>query len=464
FLFWQMLNINSFIFGMQEFVHTLESVRTTVHTTSKKRLHFPYRHFFPDIFLRNKERSPATLRERMYKAIKLFLSYDSIYCIKSACAVFVLTIILFEQPVFFRSLGVNGTLVTGILSFAPSLGQTFYSMGYNALGLIAGSSWGIIALSTVGYDPIGLSLMTAVFAFPMAYVHLNTRFSISGILSLINYGAVWLVMPAFLYRELTDMGLYDQPVVKYYKFVIVTSVVLFFCITFNLLVYPRLARRILREKLALVIRGLDLFYYDIRSFIRVPECQISSGAAQLLQTQLNLSGQLAELETLLVFASAEPRLQAAFQLGAYRSIISGLYGLLGSLSAARWALGQQPTADEVIQFMRKPELSKASKELASSTRLFFYVYGASLEARHPLPRNLPSAEESRRKLYMAFFAQASKNPRKLQAMLESESWTRFYAYVLAIRGIASGLQELYPHFKQLMGVLAAPHEDAWDDR
>ncbi|RKO90111.1 hypothetical protein BDK51DRAFT_48985 [Blyttiomyces helicus] len=223
-----------------------------------------------------------------------------------------------------------------------------------------------------------------------------------------------------------------------------------------LLVYPRLARRILREKLATLIRGLDLFYNDIRGFIYLPESQVSVAAPLLLKAQLSLSGQLVELETLLLFASAEPRLAGPFQSGVYRSIIGGLHGLLGSLSAARWALGNDPVAPTITRFMAKPGLVAANRQMTSTARLLFYVYGASLQSRLPLPRDLPSAVEMRRKLYLAFFALARKAPQDLQAMIKTESWIRFYSYVLAIRGVASELESLGPHFKQLLGVLSAP--------
>ncbi|KAJ3186407.1 hypothetical protein HK101_009663 [Irineochytrium annulatum] len=529
-----MLQVNFFVLSIQEFASDLSRLHETIHVLdpTKKRWHFHFRHYLPDFIVAvfKKPVKKAVDEEKLAEAghLKKTLGHDggdvttptasaqnlaegasrtlkheprqrgwsfrksvampvtqflvsgiSIYAFKCATAVLLLQMILYAQPTFFKTWNLQGTLITFLVAIAPSLGQTYLGFPIQLLASALGSIWSFAGVSAFGYGGVyGLTCFALIVAVPMVSILLHNRaLSVLGLLTMLAYSNATII--CFVNRS---NPLFDPPSVRLYKNLANTSMGLTFSLIFTLVIYPNLARRLLRSKISSVLNHLNVHYAVTSSAAyrvgppapaRAPRSKAEEGGGadpdmiptdvmdELKASHRAIAIQLQALEPLMTFSAVEPRVSAPFQQQTYRKVIESMRRVLDRVGSMWTAFGGRWIDGSIQRILHGDEtLQLARFEMRNTIRLLLYVYATAFVAKQRLPRELPNAVGARRRLVETFMRIVEKG-RAAKEMFRREEWIRFYSFALATRGVSYEIDALAVHVKALFGELPGmPDEES----
>ncbi|KAJ3100540.1 hypothetical protein HDU96_010302 [Phlyctochytrium bullatum] len=168
----------------------------------------------------------------------------------------------------------------------------------------------------------------------------------------------------------------------------------------------------------------------------------------LTRLHANISAHLAAAEPLMVFAQVEPRLDGAFPAKSYRSVLEGLRRVLNRLGNMRVAVGKRAFSPEMLAFLRQRGVAEARRELHETIRILLYIFSSAFVSKQPLPVDLPCATRSRQRLVDALLGLVNEQD---ASRLRSESWIRFYSYILALKGVSIEVDALAGVIKDIFG-------------
>ncbi|TPX30796.1 hypothetical protein SmJEL517_g05723 [Synchytrium microbalum] len=506
-----LLEVNFFLFSLQAIVEETKAIGKFLHKDRKKKLHFRVWHYLPNFLIEGlhlkpkpaaattrpespvkpvneegvplqsytpdelfvtyrkpKPAPPKTFRVRVVDFLKLVQSAPSIYGLKGATAVTVVSIVLFTQKTFFVTWGLSGAVISLLVAISPSLGQTYMSFLVNLTGTCIGALWAFISFtvwrdgSDNVYNPYGLVFFAALLAIPVIYSLQNTTLGKAvGFLTLLSYSGSLCV--SYLYRFLGPYGVpYDPPYVRLYKQLAATAMGVTFVVLFAVTIYPNLARRILRDRISQIIGNIDSYYVDLVSltYLILPrrvktddeEGLKSEMMASIAKNQAALPGKFSQLAQLQAFARVEPRLEGRFQSEKYAAIIDCCQMIVDRLVSARTAVGSTQFSAMRAATM---EISSARHDLQSSIRLLLYIYSSSMYAKTKLPPVLPNASKARQVLFNRFIgtvSASSPGPQTYESRRTRE-FIRFYSWALAMRAVAREVDRLGGLLKDLFGEL-----------
>ncbi|KAI8842930.1 hypothetical protein BC829DRAFT_299263 [Chytridium lagenaria] len=507
-----LMQVNFLILGIHEFVDELINTHSHLHSLDpKKTFHFHFRHFVPktiydffkrkpapdmesarttnlksdddnptspsaaaDILVKSVSTVPAIKKKRgfefrtavMLPLTKFWLSPASIYAMKCATAVLLLNLIVYAQPQFSLTWGLQGSVITFLVAIAPSLGQTYLGFPMQLIATFIGALWAFAALSAFGASgAIGIIAFGLILVTPMMYIFLfNKAMPVLGLLAMLSFSNS--VVLSYINRNRP----FDAPVVRLYKNLANVTMGLTFALIFTLAIYPNLARRSLRALLSSTITLINGYYADLTCNLMSNTLSKRSSPildlndmkmedlpqdtiARLRDTHNAIALKLAACEPLMIFSSVEPRVEGAFQGKSYRSVIEGLKRVLDRLGNARAAAGAKRFPPKMKWLFTDPKLSKARAELYQTIRLLLFIFSSTFIAKQRLPHDLPNAFAARKRLVESFMELAAKASDGHTAQYRSEAWVRFYSYALAIRGISLEMDALAIPIKELFGEL-----------
>ncbi|KAI9345278.1 hypothetical protein BDR26DRAFT_893484 [Obelidium mucronatum] len=265
---------------------------------------------------------------------------------------------------------------------------------------------------------------------------------------------------------------FDKPEVYLGKTIGTTSVTLCFAVIFSLVLYPTLARRILRTKLGRIFKNLNIFYRKIIvSTVNAPEgnaIQIEQDS-DIKDTRNKILSQLVALEPVMVFASVEPRLEGRFESAKYRELLTCMYRLLDRLECMRLSGGDHAFDPDVLKLLNAGPIGEVRLQMQQSVRLLLYVFASTMWTKQPLPPSLPKAAEARDKLAHMFVLTLMQHyhgihptgtdlegliphdQEGLLATLNTEKWMRLLSFSVAAREVAYELDHVTPAMKSIFG-------------
>ncbi|KAI9349192.1 hypothetical protein BDR26DRAFT_915588 [Obelidium mucronatum] len=319
---------------------------------------------------------------------------------------------------FFKEWYLGGCVSTIVVAISPSLGQTYLSLPLTILGTSAGAFLGFLSVSIFGadsYGHVGFSVFPGlVFSYLMLF---NPKTASLGLLALLAFGNYVCV-------SLANSGslTFDPPNIYLYKVITVLSCALTFSVIFTLLLYPTFARHILRLKISVAFHDLNMLYCKITSRSIRPFQEVQIEGSEIKDLRDKIFSQLVALEPLMIFASAEPRLESKFQAETYHQLIQCMYQLLDRLECARLSVGETPFDSDIISGIDKTE------EIL------------------PLTGIMPVDKEG------------------MLETLNSDRWMRLLGTSAAVREVSRTLDLFLPHLKNLFGEypdIAVDEDDAW---
>ncbi|KAI9318875.1 hypothetical protein DFJ73DRAFT_338563 [Zopfochytrium polystomum] len=359
----------------------------------------------------------ATFRSVLRQLSKFFLSKQSIFALKCAIAVETYLLISFNERTVYSTWYLSSNVITLLVAVTPWVGQDqhrplrqpYRLLPRSAVGLRvdrrvghgAKRPWrvrrvGIATAGTCGCRASGLGIMAFVFALPMEHVYTNTRMAPLGLLALLSFSGG--IIGPYLNRA---NPLYDAPATRLYKSVAVLSRRSHVCHGFatvsdssgagqtqyscllptgSSILYPNLARQNLRAAVSRSLQGLsryntlifDIAFSGARHGTNVPPPNVAKNLTQLRRTLLTLQALLQSLPPLLVFSSAEIRLEAKFPKADYAELVERMGRILDYLASAATSLRGKGFGREFgLYAIASAELVAARKQLFSATRLLF---------------------------------------------------------------------------------------------
>ncbi|KAI8621537.1 hypothetical protein BC830DRAFT_1163647 [Chytriomyces sp. MP71] len=481
----RLLQIDFFILATKEFASDLSLLfnRTNGLVGSKKRFRIHINQYIPGGSFTNLLKvvkmefgtlSLPTLRQNLAHLKDLLLSPRSIYGLKSATAISCLLLILVTQPDTFKHWYMTGATGNIVVTLNPSLGQTYIAFFLTLLGAVSGAVLAFCSVTLFGKDSYAHVGAAVLIGIPFVYLMLFNRgkTTIAGVLAILafsNYicnSYANIANPAF-----------DIPSVYLGKVVTVITCSLMFSIVLTLVVYPALARRILRAQISALFLNLNIFYGKIAgiTYSAGPStASLNVEDSEIKELRTMLFSQLVALEPLMIFASAEPRLKAPFETAKYRKLIQSMYKLLDRLECLRLSTGEKPFEGEVLRLVKSSRVANSRAHLIETVQLLLCVYSATMTTRQKLLPVLPSATRARSSVLHDFvdimvevarqqfpehpgplqdgqLMKRSTSRQQLVKKLNRENWMRFFSYYSAIREVAQELDEVAVDLKGIFG-------------
>ncbi|KAJ3296818.1 hypothetical protein HDU79_005610 [Rhizoclosmatium sp. JEL0117] len=468
------LQVTFFILGAKELVKELTILHSELAGMGKHlkvRLHF--RHFLPsEIFKRAPHHDPTmgpaiTTRMKLSRVKDFFLSSSSIFGLKCAAALVCLQMILFNRPDIFKQWYLNGAVTSLLVAISPSMGQTYLGLPFQVFGSSLGALLGYAAVKACGKTSYGVVGFAVLVAIPGYYLQLKGPATfVLGLLMLMSFSTYVSVSNANSINPL-----FDSPELYLGKTIGTLTLTLSFAVVFSLILYPTLARRVLREKLAEAFIELNVFYRKILlATVNVPESVITIDEDdEIKECRNQILTKLLAIETLMVFAAAEPRLEAKFASEKYRAVLTSQYRLLDRMECLRMSGGGSPFDVDIRKMLNTGDIGKVRIEMQKAIRLLLYVFASTMLTKKRMPPALPQASKTRDRLGETFVLTLMQHFYGLHpssdvlegivphdkdgflATLNTEKWMRLASFSVAAREVAYEMDNITPHMKSIFG-------------
>ncbi|KAJ3068005.1 hypothetical protein HDU98_008819 [Podochytrium sp. JEL0797] len=452
----KLFQVAFFIIGSKELVKELCSLHTSVlqmPNAFKIRTHL--NHFIPlHIFRHNTDtHAPkVSFRSKLANAKNFLLSPASIFGIKCAIAVVCVSVILFSNPTLFKSWYMTGSVTTLLVAVSPSMGQTYLGLPIQIVASALGSSVACAAVKACGKTGEGIIGFAAVLSIPFSYLMLTQKTFVFGFLTLIGFSTYVCTT-----KSNASNPLFDSPELYLGKLIGINALTLTFAVIFSLVLYPTLARQVLRQRIASILKDLNIFYRKIIvSTVNVPEGVIVvEQDADIKETRNTILSKLVALEPLMAFAAVEPRLESRFESEKYRSVLICLYRLLDRIECMRMSGGDEPFDEDVRRVLNMGQVGSSRFEMQKAIRHLIYVFASTMLTKQPLPPSLPKAAHAREKLANEFILNLLQlyhnDPEALKAAINSETWMRMFSFAVSSREVAFEVDHISPHMKSIFG-------------
>ncbi|KAJ3281817.1 hypothetical protein HDU79_010460 [Rhizoclosmatium sp. JEL0117] len=484
----QLLQINFLILSTKEFIKELAILheQTFAFAGPKKYRKFRFNWYIPPATLiqilrirfrglQSKIRR-ATIGETVHAIVfgitRNILSPNSVYAFKTALAVFSLQMIMFSHPDLYKEWYMGGALSTIIVAVSPSLGQTYIGLPLTIVGTASGATLAYLSLILFGKHSYGQILFGFVAAVPFTYLQLfNKRTASLGLLGLLAFGNYISIT----YANMNNPA-FDAPAVYLYKVITVASAALSFSLVFTLILYPSFARHILRHRMSIIFLHLNIFYRKIVSSSIQPLQKVATiqriKDPELKDLRNQIFSEIVALDSLMVYAIAEPRIEGRFQEETYREIINCMFMLLDRLECVRLSVGDEPFDADVRRVLKSSPLMESRAELQQVIRLLLYIFSSSMLTKLKILPTLPNAQRVRERVIEDFvnlllwhghpgscpYPQLDPFdgviPAHRSGMLEAlntEKWMRLLGHSASVREVSRGLDKFVPLMKALFG-------------
>ncbi|KAJ3240717.1 hypothetical protein HDU81_002908 [Chytriomyces hyalinus] len=467
----------------KELVNSLNQLHSAVYCSTGNNLHIRLhlKHYLPGFILLlfspkaatpKHVAAPETSVTKLVTLKNLFLSPPSIFGLKLATATVCFLMILYNQPSTFQQWSFGGSFMTILVAISPSLGQTYMSLPVQIVATTLGASIAYGGVSAFGRDgAYGLTGFAAILGLPFFYLMLNNfTFFVLSLLTLLSFSNYVIISYAN-----RNNPRYPSPDVSLYRGVAVTSCALTFSLIFTLVLYPTLARNVLRQRMFEIFCDFSIYYRKIIvSTVNVPEdsnaiVSINPEDSDIKDTRDNILLKLASLEPLMAFAAVEPRLAGKFPVAKYRAVITNMYTFVDRVEALRVSGGDAPFDADVRKFLNFGVLGETRIQMQQTIRILGYIYASVMLTKQRLPPSLPNASKARDKLLQAFvliimnhvhhvyppeidpLADMPFDKEGVLATLNTEKWLRLLSFSASAREVSKELDRFGVLMKDIFG-------------
>ncbi|KAI9351263.1 hypothetical protein BDR26DRAFT_421669 [Obelidium mucronatum] len=339
----KLLQINYYTLAMREFIEELVELQKQREIFNKARcrirLHINW--YIPPATVLNNLKlgtsfalSRRTIRAWAVVLKNMLLSSNSIYGFKVATAIICLQMIMYSIPGIYKSWYMSGCVGTIVVAITPSMGQTFFGVPLTILGTSFGNSLAFASVSLFGADSYGHLVFCLITGVLFCYIPVfSPQHSALGLLTLLAFAN--FVCITYVKKDDTS---FETPSIHLSKVISVTSIALPFSVLFTLVIYPTLARHVLRKRLSSIFDDLNMFYCKIMtSSIREsapslqPLLSLNEEDSDLKTLRNKIFSNIVALDPLMTYTSSEPRIQGRFPSETYYEVIQIMYALLDRL-------------------------------------------------------------------------------------------------------------------------------------
>ncbi|KAJ3391803.1 hypothetical protein HDU84_005365 [Entophlyctis sp. JEL0112] len=377
------------------------------------------------------------------------------------------------------------------LQWEKFLQLTFYLLASREIvSTTLGATVGFVAVLAVqSSSKFGIVGFSAALALPCYYLTIFTpRYALYGILTLLSFSSY---ICAILANSANPA--FDPYSVYLYKVIAVAACALVFSLIFSLVLYPTLARHVLRERMNAIFVQLGAFYRKILlSTVNAPHADgMLSGTPiedrDILDTRNRIIEQLAALTPLMTYAAAEPRIEGPFPADRYRELIAGMYSLLDWLECMRVSGGSMPFDANMQEFLNYGIIGESRNDLQQTIRVLLFMYASAMMTKQRLLPTLPNATTIRGKFFRTMVLTLSNHvhhlckegscpldsfvPSKKEdiiSVFNTEKWMRLFSLNSAVREVSKRLDDMGNVMKEVFGVypdVMVRHQqqsDYWD--
>ncbi|KAJ3021647.1 UNVERIFIED_CONTAM: 40S ribosomal protein S17 [Siphonaria sp. JEL0065] len=469
----KLLQVTFFILASKELVKEVMALHTDAGMMGKSRkIRMHLSHFIPkglgpfQSHGKVPSATPASVRSKLAKVKNFVLSSSSIFGLKCAVALLCLQMVLYSRPDIFKLWYLNGSVISLLVTISPSMGQTYLGLPMQIFASALGSTIGYLGVLACGKTGLGIIGFSVLVSAPFSYLMFNPKTFVLGLLTLLSFSGYVCISNANSINPF-----FDKPEIYLAKTIGTNAITLSFAVIFSLVLYPTLARRILRTQMGEIFKNINIFYRKIvTTTVNVPEDVIViEQDSDVKETRNRILSQLVALEPVMVFASAEPRLEGRFETEKYRELLTCTHRLLDRLECMRLSGGEQAFDSDVRKLLNAGPIGEVRLQMQQSVRLLLYVFASSMWTKQPLPPSLPKAGEARDKLGQTFVLTLMQHyhgihPKGSQlegliphdqegliAILNTEKWMRLLSFSVAAREVAYELDHLTPIMKSIFG-------------
>ncbi|KAI8368926.1 hypothetical protein BD560DRAFT_398090 [Blakeslea trispora] len=343
-----------------------------------------------------REKAPLMLRIRysLWFHLQYLSRYEFKFALKMAIAVLVLTVPSFVPASSAWYFNVRGQWapMTVIAIMNPTSGGTLEASFWRIIGTLIGAFAGWGALAAGEGSPYLLGLFAVLLALPFFYIHLASTFNKVGVVCLVTYEVVAL-------SRYANPPLDETIDATVWKRTITLIVGVCAALLLNSLIWPFVARHMVRKSVAACMSSLEDYYtYVMGTFLyhdpqTIPsEADINRG----IKMENKIQSAIDACSVMLELTDNEPRFRGPFPKLFYKEMIVSMRNLLDRLLSIRVALLQMPLV--VKHDICKQAYHMDRRDMIASILLCFHTLSASLRSKTPLPVYMPSARAIRRKL------------------------------------------------------------------
>ncbi|KAL7315805.1 hypothetical protein PS15m_004979 [Mucor circinelloides] len=342
------------------------------------------------------ERVPILLRVRyaIWLRLQYICRYEFKFALKMAVAVLVLCIPAFvpASSGWYWSARGQWAAMTVIAIMNPTSGGTVQASFWRIVGTLVGAFVGWAALAAGDGSPYLLAVFAVILALIFFYIHLGSIYNKVGIVCLTTYMVVALSRYAYPPEGETIAA-------TVWKRTITMIVGICVALLLNSLVWPFVARHMVRKSIAGCIDQLEDYYtYVMGSYLYHDPTSMPSDTdiTKGEKIESKIQSAIDACSVLLELTDHEPRFRGPFPKLFYKEMIVSMRNILDRLLSMRIALLQMPLV--VKHDICAKEYHVERREMIASMLLSFHTLASSLRSKTPLPVYMPSARAARKKL------------------------------------------------------------------
>ncbi|KNC97221.1 uncharacterized protein SPPG_07608 [Spizellomyces punctatus DAOM BR117] len=404
---------------------------------------------------------PRTLRQRIVYGVQDVLNSPHVrFGLRNAFAALVAALPGYVESTRDWYMRIQGywVLFTIVVLVYPTLGATWPMAMYRILGTISGALWGFISWVIAPENPYIISVLLLPFAIGCWYVILFTGYSYAGVVGLLTHIIVIFEYPTYVPQA--DRSIFSYALARCIT-VLIGSII---AVLASWLIFPQLARKLVRYAIATTCRDLGQIYememvwlVEKARNVDIPSQPPTTTTTTTTTTThhrphhlvTTIQQSLSNLKLLLIpQATKEPDLEPPpFSPSTYTTLVTHLQTILTILSAMRDVSETWYTQDQqqgVLRFLGL--IRRERRYLVSSITTLLYILSGALVTRTPLPAYIPSPHQDLDTLHQALLRVMEK-----ECGIPPSQRVFVYAFALGNRLIVAEVEGLVEYVERVVG-------------
>ncbi|EFQ98979.1 hypothetical protein MGYG_01989 [Nannizzia gypsea CBS 118893] len=396
----------------------------------------------------------ATLRYRVWKALRLFRRDDTKFAIKvgAGAALYALPSFMPEtRPIYSAWRGEWG-LVSYMLVCSMTIGASNTTGYARFLGTCIGAICALVSWYVAEANVIFLAIFGWAMSFCTAYITIARGNGPMGRFIMLTYNLIVLYAYA-LAKEGADDGVGeggDDPVITDITLhrVVAVFVGILWGIIITRIIWPSSAKRKLKDGLSVFWLRLSVIWKrdPLSTMIRGGPASPYFDVQERIKLQLFLS----HLDSLLVSAKSEFSLKRPFPDAEYKVLVSGSRRLLDAFQAMNLEIMKNLTASEGEAVMLRYTL-RERMQLSARISHLLSVMASSMKLGYALNEVLPDTEHARDRLLARLHH--FRNDKQVSRLTTDEDYALLYAYALVTAQLSKEIVVLMEGIRNLFGAI-----------
>ncbi|SLM35033.1 hypothetical protein LPUS_04038 [Lasallia pustulata] len=401
----------------------------------------------PDVGKNSEEAQGLTFRYRLWALLHRFQGFESRFALKVTIVTVLLSIPAWlpQSRNWYNENEVWWSVVTVWIMMHPHVGGNVQDLVARTICCILGAVWGGFAYVADNGNPYVMAVFAALFMIPMLYRYTQSTHPRSGVMGCVSFTVVSLSA----YNHTGSPGPFEIAWTR--GTAVVVGVVA--AVSVNWILWPFVARHELRKSISTMLLHTAIIYRGVVArYIYYTEGD-EPGLEDVAHSEM-LEGRLRE-GFREFYTESLKRLRAPFDPLPYSALIDACEHFFERLVEVRQSsLYFQPFmlagGREATQ-----TLIGVRRDAVAAILMNLYILAGALRSGRPVPRYLPSAAATRKRLLErmeeaeAEHARFVKEPRPEKGRRWADVYQ--YAYSSALTDIVEQLQQLQSYTKEITG-------------